>query len=405
MTERMEPGQQLLFKLFQSWEQNPDSTRRKSLPINKVRAAVYYETKSPEDKDSLHACLVNAEKEGCVELVWGKHHDNHLLKKILLDDAKKLSQFLNIRPARDLAEESAEKITQLFPTEDPWLIEIQQDVLAQWSKNKPAYNIKPNDVEELVLTLKALGAVKNNQNNGMDLRTFSAKVLKDSKAMERIQDRFTTIWNKHHNTPNKLARELLESLGLAKFPPSVFLKGPLRFICADSPLDISHIPAFVGIPPDIIDIIETTISPRSVEYVLSIENLASFNRHCREVDDHGCGIVIFSSGYLSPKTAEIMKSIEALLPKTVPFYHWGDIDPGGLNIYSHLCSIIDRKINLHLMDKDLLSEHGVKQKEKISFRYLQKSAHQNPKLIELIQECQEKQIILEQEIIDPQKPK
>jgi len=225
MVELIEPGQQLLVKLFQSWEQIPDSTRRKSLPINKRRAAIYFEAISPEDKDNLHACLVNAEKEGCIELVWGKHHDSHLLKKIWLVDGKGLGKFLNLTLASDLVTEAQRVIETAFPTPDKWIQQLFERVYARWKKNQSVYRISPGDTNSLILLAKALIAVRSNKQKALDLRTFSAKHLGDSKALERIRDRFATVLNEEFSTGLN-AKELYDYLGLSKFPAAIFIKGP-----------------------------------------------------------------------------------------------------------------------------------------------------------------------------------
>lgn len=397
MTERMEPGQRLLFKLFQSWEQNPDSTRRKSLPINKGRASVYFETKNPEDKDNLHACLVNAEKEGCVELVWGKYHDSHLLKKIWLVNGERLGKFLNLTLASDLVTEARREIQQVLPTPDESIERLFDRVLAKWKKNQSVYRISPGDTDSLILLAKAFIAVRNNEQAGLDMRTFSAKSLGDSKALERIRDRFAAVWNEEFSTGFG-AQELYEYLGLLKFPAAIFIKGPVKVRVGNCWLPVDQVSPFLGIVPDSIKEISSTIKP---DYILTIENLASFNRHCREVEDNG--IVLYTAGFLGPQTSRIVKLLDEQYDETVPFFHWGDIDIGGLNISAHIHSLVKKKISLHLMTEDLLLKYG-----KTPERQLRKrpsvTIDSYPDLLCLTRIILEVGKVLEQENIDPISP-
>ena len=237
----------------------------------------------------------------------------------------------------------------------------------------------------------------------MDLRTFSAKMLGDSKIMENLRDRFAAVWNRFNSSPHKNSRDLYESLGLTKHPSAMLFKGPLGIHFSDSLLDISRIPAFVGVPPDLIEALSFTRSPEDLNYVLTVENLASFNRHCRETDDHGAGITIFSSGFLNPNAATVLRMLDAKLPETVKFFHWGDIDAGGLSIYQHIFDSVDREVYPHLMDKQKLRRFG-RSDETASFRTLSQSVFENALISDLAEASRGEKMVLEQENIDPQLP-
>ncbi|MDD2558063.1 MAG: DUF2220 family protein [Desulfuromonadaceae bacterium] len=397
MPGQMEPGQQLLVKLFQAWEQNPGSSRRKSLPINKGRAAAYFETISPEDKDNLHACLVNAEKAGCVELVWGKHHDNHLLKKIWLLDGKGLGKFLNLTLAKDLVSEARKEIEAIFPVPDAWIQRLFERVYAKWGKNQSAQRINPSDTDSLILLAKALIAVQNNKHAELDLRTFSAKNLGDSKALERMRERFAAVWNEEFSTGMD-AQELYEYLGLVKFPMPIFIKGPIKVRTGSHWMPVDQAYPYLGIVPDAIEEITPTTTP---DYILTIENLASFNRHCREIEDNG--IILYTAGFMGPQSSRIVRLLDALCEESVPFFHWGDIDIGGLNISAHIYSQIKKQASLHLMTEDLLLKYG-KTPERQMQKRPSKAIAPYPDLVSLKDKILATGLILEQENIDPLAP-
>jgi len=394
----MEPGHQLLHKLFQLWQSNPDGQRRKSLSITQDRAEIYYQTVNPDDKDRLHDSLRCAEKAGCIALEWGKHHDNHLVKKIWLVDGKSLANHLGEPLARDIAHQSKQAILPKIP-KDPWLQEILSRMVSQWNKNKPAYRIPPDGVEDTVALLTALSAVRDSKQEGLDLRTFSARKLGDSKAMERMRDRFTRVWNEKFDTGLD-GPELFESLGLMKFAPLIYLKGPISVKVGQCWLPIHEVETYLGIPSDAITDIRLVDSP---EYLLTIENLASFNRHCREIRDRG--IVVYTAGFFGPATAPVLKKLESIIPSPVPFYHWGDIDAGGLNIARHVQSLIQRELELHQMTLDLLHTQG-KEADSIGGTLIRKKTSHNGQIEALVEAllAGPPYITLEQEVIDPVPP-
>lgn len=392
------PAIKLLIKLFESWQRNPESERRTTLPISKQRAIEYYDTVRPDDKDELHATLHNAETDGCVQLEWGKHHDSHLLKRIILLDGEKLAAFLGLPLATDIARAASAKLSGAVPPNHAWINQVVEAILFKWQKGEAAFRLEPGSVQDAKQLIGALGAVAANKQAGLDLRTFSAKFLGDSKYMERIKDRFAKIWNDQFETGLD-ANELYESLGLLKFPPAIYLKGPCRVRAGGEWIDISRIPSYIGLPPDSISEIEFTQTPG---YILTIENLASFNRHTREIQDNG--LIVYSAGFLGPNTSKIIKMIDKKLP-SVEFFHWGDIDVGGVVIAEHVQSTITHDLKLHLMSEDILLTHG-KQIDKLGRNRLNGIGDRSPdiKSLALALLDQPKPVVVEQEQIDPAVP-
>lgn len=391
----MNPGYELLLKLFYIWQRNPDGKQRKTLPITKGRAPEYFLTVDPDAKDQLHACLNNAARDGCVELVWGKHFESHLLRKIILLDGGKLGRFLGVPLAREIASGACEELMCHVPKGDLWLSGLVDRIGEKWARGKAAYRIQPGDTGEVKLLIDALDAVNKEKQKNLDLRTFSARFLGDSKAMERIRDRFAKIWNEQFDTGLE-PKELFESLGLVKFPPPLFLKGPIKIKTGGGWLDLGLVPSF-GLPPDAIEEIDFSQIPA---YVLTIENLASFNRHTREVKDNG--LIIYSAGFLGPDTAKVIQNLDRCLELSVPFFHWGDIDAGGLRIANHLQAKIQRVLRLHLMNPLILSTYGETFDRLPKF----KISAANPQLQELAEALANNNppLILEQEIMDPMPP-
>jgi hypothetical protein len=392
----MTPGQELLRKLFYLWQRNPDVKQKRTLPITKERAPAYFSTIDPDAKDQLHACLMNAAADGCVELVWGKHFERHLLRKIVLLDSENLARFLNIPLARDMAAGACAELASRVPADKPWLAHLVERIEEKWARGEPAYRMAPGSVAEAGLLIDALAAVKEGKQKGLDLRTFSARVLGDSKAMERMRERFGRVWNEEFSTGLE-SRELFEKLDLVKFPQPIFLKGPICLRMIGTWLDIGSVPSFLGLPPDMITEIKF---PKTPDYVLTIENTASFNRHAREVG--GKGLIINSAGFLGPATAAFLQELDRVLADEIPFFHWGDIDVGGLRIANHIQSQIGRILRLHLMSSQMLSTKG---EAVVSLpRFKVQAANDQIQTLMKALARNNPPLILEQENIDPKSP-
>jgi hypothetical protein len=96
-----------------------------------------------------------------------------------------------------------------------------------------------------------------------------------------------------------------------------------------------------------------TVRPAAV---LTIENFASFNRQVREVDDGA--LVVYTGGFPSAGVIDMLTGLLNAVDPDVPFFHWGDIDPGGVRIFRLLEESLPRSPLPHLMDRLLAEAHG-----------------------------------------------
>jgi hypothetical protein len=386
----------LLEKLFHAWQGDPERTRKFRLPITLTRAAPYFEAKLPDAKEALHAGLQEAEAAGCVSLEWGRGYDSHLLYRITLENAVNLAHYLEIPLAAAQAASARSTLVALLSGRVGWISEWVEDLLAAWSLNRTFSGVSPGDISTAGLLVRALEAVVAGRHLNLDLRTFSIRELGNSKAMEFILARFAAVWKLHH--PTELRNdELLETLGLVKFPLPLLLRGPVILKLAGRDLSCGGIAPFVGVPPQAIQGVSFETFP---EYVLTIENLASFNRHAAEIIDQG--LVLYSAGFPAPGVAGFLRLLDASLPANIPFFHWGDIDEGGLKIFDYIQGLIGRPLQQHLMTEDLLVQRG-QPRPGLRIDEVRRSAEKGTLISNLAKAMVEMDPpkILEQENVDP----
>jgi hypothetical protein len=396
----MNPSSRLLLeKLLDTWQRNPERMDKVRLPITRTRAAAYFEVKFPEAKESLHASLEEAAATGVVTLEWGKDYESHVLKRITLIDGPGLADYLGVLLAAKQAEDAREVLLSEITGEAPWVEEWVHNLLDRWSRNQNADGLSPGSLQEARLLVKALEAVAAGRQLDLDLRTFSSKELGYSKAMEGILTRFATVWKKYHPT-DLSTDELLDTLGLVKFPQPLLLRGPVTLMLEGRNLDCNGICPFVGLPPKaIIGLIPDCIP----DYVLTVENLASFNRYTAEVRDNG--LILFTAGFPSPGVADFIRMLDRAMPTDVPFLHWGDMDEGGLKIFAFIQELLRRNLQPHLMTAELLECHG-QHKPDLRVKEVQLLAEKNSELAGLVEAILSGNPprTLEQENVDPAPP-
>ena len=180
-------------------------------------------------------------------------------------------------------------------------------------------------------------------------RARSTRLVGDSKALERALPRLLVFLRRIGRiAPDSSDEDATAQLGLRKFPWPVLMAGPLLLDGADT----TGWP-YVGIPAEMITRLDLAKPPTSL---LTIENLESFNRHVREVrrpDD----LVIYTGGFPS---SSVVCALRHLMARGCirHAFHWGDIDPGGLQIAAFVEAVISCAVKPHLMTEELALAHG-----------------------------------------------
>jgi hypothetical protein len=336
----------MLEKLLDRWERRTGAgaDRRVTLSISGRDGSTYFAT-SGEQREQIHATLQNAEQTGAIELKWDRFEAAHELKSVVLKDAGALATFVGRSLASLSVADLDKKIEPLLAdAAHPWIAEAYREARTRWLHGQPAFRLSLQDNgEDIVRLFAALKAVSNGAHVGMDMRTFSAKILKDSKAMERLQGSFARVWQAHHPMDPMAPIDLLATLGLEKIPQPILARGKL----AAGTADLSAMRPFVGLPGESLASIRLIETPA---YILTVENLASFQRHCREIEDDG--FILFSSGFPNPSFQLLLQRLDAEIPSSVPFHHWGDTDVRGVEILAFIASLCpSRMLQPHLMDR------------------------------------------------------
>lgn len=391
-----QPSRQLLIKLLDSWQKSPERDRITRLPITKARSPQYFAAVLPEDKEALHAGLQEAEAMRTVLLEWGKGYDTHILKRISLIDGPSLASYLGITLASKHASDARYLLEGELSGKEPWINDLVGYILERWSRNKGAAGIQPGDVLAGQRLIRAMEAVSAGRHRNLDLRTFSTREFNDSKVMERMLSRFGSVWKRYH--PSDLTSdELFETLGLVKFPQPLLLRGPVALQLIARTLHCDGIQPFVGLPPQAI---RGVIIDKQPSYVLTVENLASFNRYASEIQDGG--LILYSAGFPAPGVADFLRMLDSSLSSSIPFFHWGDIDEGGLKIFNYIQGLLTRTLRTHLMSSELLAIYG-QSNQKLRIKEVQRIADKNSEvslIVEAILSTNPPKT-LEQENIDP----
>ncbi|KVW96919.1 Wadjet anti-phage system protein JetD domain-containing protein [Thiobacillus denitrificans] len=339
-----DPALGLLNTLFERWQRSDNSSKTLSLSLA-GRDSGGYRATSGNCRESFHAVMANAAACGAVTLEWGRFEAEHELRRVLLVDGHKLAGFLGRTPARTQVVALAPRITLLLEHAPPWLQTCWDNAATRWQRGDAALRLRlPQHAADIERLFKALLAVNHNQQENLDLRSFSVQVTDDSKAMERLKASFAEAWCKAHDCESRDVDDLYHSLGLIKTPQPVLLRGAVSLRGEQTLLDLSEVRPWIGLPGETL---ANLVLPERPGYVLSIENWTSFARHCREVPD--TGFILYTGGFPNPSIQSVFKRLGQELSQATPFYHWGDTDVRGLEIFALVTRLSGREVRPHQM--------------------------------------------------------
>lgn len=305
-----------------------------------------------EELERFKRVMTAAERAGAVHIALERRPSGPAsIRSVTLADATKLAAHLGRVPATDEAARAIDALRQLTGPLPAWVSEIVDEIAAAWAIRREGYpGLEPGDVAAAASFVRLLCAVDRGEHVGVDMRTFSRRACGDSKAAEQGLPRLARALRKRFDLPDAPPREALAAFGIEKFPQPVLLRGSLR-LSGGARLDGRP---YVGVPPEWLDTLAVAGQP---EYFLVIENLASFNRYVREVED--AGIILYSGGFPALAALKAIRRMDALLPANVPFFHWGDVDADGVRILQHIARSIGRPLRPHLMGVEAWNDTAV----------------------------------------------
>ncbi|MBI1204945.1 MAG: hypothetical protein GC182_20780 [Rhodopseudomonas sp.] len=392
MNGPVDPAVAFLERLLILTERSPNRTRAASA------APEYDALLTAEMISRFEQRILAAERSGAVQITRGKRERKHLIERVVVRDAAVLACHLGRTPASQIAASARRDLESVFSQDHPWLPQILAEMEARWSRGEAAYRIAPTDLGGAREFLALLEAISTDQAKGLDARTFSLKVTGDSKAFDRHASRIASVVAVQIGKPGLAADAVWARVGLERFSHPVHLHGPLVAEDRDGVLADGRARPFASLHPELLPLIKLSGQP---SYILTVENYASFNRHVREIEDGG--LVIYTGGFASNGVIALLRWLLNSTEAQTPFYHWGDIDPGGLRIFRYLEENLPRPPLPHLMEQSRAEAQGRSAMPDATLAALAKSASAVAPLAEWLS-CGEGVKHLEQETTDPASP-
>lgn len=286
---------------------------------------------------------------GALKASYGKGGFKDTIERVSVLDQGELYSALGRRPHSHTAREAA---SILRDGAEDWETATIDHIEGVWARHGKWYGFGVDQANQLVPIQKVARGIRNGLNEGQDMRTFSTRLGGDSKLVEKNDKAILAYVYHFGDRPEGTLREILARSGSAKITSPVLASGP--FSLNGNP--VGQTLSYCGLP---FHELEAFVLDRRPDYVLTIENLVSFHRHAVEVNTDRSGLILFTSGQASISFKEFYARLAAALGPTTPFFHWSDIDEGGLEITRTIMAL-NPSVRPHLMSLELVRKLGAR---------------------------------------------
>ena len=194
-----------------------------------------------------------------------------------------------------------------------------------------------------------------NRNTSLPVRIISQKVFSESKYLENNISFFIRLFTNLNDDGIKETseEEFYEYFNVYKNSKYILIKNGLTLKIDKLKINLDRLNSPISLSKDQINLLK--IVKISKIKLLTIENLTTFNylSSLKEFNDY---VLIFLCGFHSNQINVLLRKIKAL-NKIKEYYHFGDLDPFGLEIFVNLEAKTDIDFRPYLMNETIFNKY------------------------------------------------
>lgn len=332
-----------------------DNTRNINIELrfSKKNIPAYFDESSTE-YENIHILMKELEEKNLIRVIWKGNKVDHIIEKVQLriDNVQQAYAYVKRVSKLDLEKIHIKELNAyLNCVETPVCRAFVEYLLLRIEQHKSVKEFI--ELDKLGETKRLLDTIQFIENNKMQLyiREFSIRALSDSKAFEQMESKLASIFRRFKPGCEDMDfSEVLAEYNIYHTPNYVYLKGDVTISIGDEKLDLSSMKQGIGISGEDIARVKL-ISVEKIQKVITIENLTTFFRWGEENS-----LIVYLGGYHNNVRRTLLQEIYSNIPK-VAYYHFGDIDAGGFEIYRDLCQKTGILFSMYHMDLETLKEY------------------------------------------------
>lgn len=287
---------------------------------------------------------VNAlEREGLIRVK--RINVNTEVKEITFarKDLDRLCDYEGIPNERKQVEKKKESLSRLLETVScEWLKAYLQDAYRKLEKGSLGDKSGHETVIRILCAIAAL-------DKDVWKRKFSSDVLNDSKQFKQVYEkRIVAILRKYspYVEEDMTDDQILSEHRIMTYSQTLQFKGSLVYEVGNGPIDTGTQVYGTILNAQTLSHARL-VSLNTVRRVMTVENQANYEQM------HFCPdtLYIYAHGFFSPKERRFLEQIAAMADDTTEFYHWSDLDYGGIRIFQFMKKRVFGRVRPYRMDR------------------------------------------------------
>lgn len=396
----------VLNKLLDSYESSLLSTGKNERTIHiefkfmKKYIPAYFD-ESSGDYERIHMFMQQLEDGGLIKIVWKDNKKGHIISKVQLNIEQLDTAYAYVKriSKADLVTANVELLEKILEQTDSGIIGKYANYLLECLKENTSVKefIELDNIEETKKIFQAIEAIERNQQQ-LYIREFSIRTFQDSKVFEKIVKKVHRISQRFdaEHTGSELS-DWLSEYNIYHTPNFVYLKGNGTIGIGNTQIELDFLEQGLGISGEDIEGIQI-LRTENVKKIITIENLTTYFRWKEEN-----GLIIYLGGYHNQVRRNLLKKIHATYQEA-EYYHFGDIDAGGFEIYRDLCHKTNIPFEMYHMNLETLQKYEMYGKKLTeNDRKRLKELQNQEKLSKIVRYMLERDVKLEQECIELEK--
>lgn len=229
--------------------------------------------------------------------------------------------------------------------DEQWILSYYDEILEHLKAGKIV-----KDAKDTLLFICLNAVVK--QKEFVWERVFSGRVFHNTKTFKNdgYRDRICTILKKYspYYEDGMDEEQLLAAHEIHSYAQTLEWKGPLQYIIDEKYL-VDTCKDRYGVVLNSQTMEHAAIKNLfGCKKIFTIENKANYENMIYQDDT----LYIFCHGFFSPKEVRFLRGILEIVPSECTFYHWGDMDYGGIRIFQFIKKNVFPKLQPYCMDPD-----------------------------------------------------
>ncbi|WP_461612086.1 Wadjet anti-phage system protein JetD domain-containing protein [Clostridium sp. Marseille-QA1073] len=351
-------------KIIQRYEKSNKSNqniREGNMSVNFSTFHQYNSDSNFKYRIEINKTANKLQKDGLIKVKWVS--EDNIIDRVIfkLSDIEKFYYLAEVDEKKDILKGIVNELELYYGEVKNKNI---KNIIEDWKKKvldkyKIPKIIEDNKRRELILkSLKGIDELLE-KDNTMYERVFSKRYLSDSKTFEKhIRTSILSLIRKYFiETCEDLDDdEVLNEVGIEKTTSELHMKGNIQFQLGYKNIDLENF--IYGVSLNSQTIRDLQLKNYCFDKVISVENKANFNYLCANEKD---ALIIFTGGFYTPVQKRFLNRLyEQLLAGNINinFYHWGDIDLGGFNIYRNIKKYIFNNLKPYLMNVDVMKKYN-----------------------------------------------